>query len=69
MHTSGNLSAIEPDDLFVISPEAQKLTIIRLPDPITNCYFEYNEKDLHVTAFTYEARFKLKQHQVWKNFR
>ncbi len=69
MHTSGNLSAIEPDDLLVISPEAQKLTIIRLPDPITNCYFDDSEEYLHVTAFTYGARFKLKQQQVWKNFR
>ena len=60
MHSSGNLFATGPGGLLVISPEGKKLATIRLPYPVTNCYFDENEEYLYVTAFAYVARFKLK---------
>ena len=40
IHTSGNIFAIGPGDLLIISPEGKKLATIKLPDPITNCCFD-----------------------------
>jgi hypothetical protein len=64
IRTSRNLFAIEPGDLLINPAEAKKLTKIRPPDPITNCYFDDTEDYFHVAPFAYGAQLKSKQQQV-----
>jgi myosin-crossreactive antigen len=40
--------------IYLRSVQERKLAKIRLPDLITNCFFDDNEEYLHVAAFAFE---------------
>jgi len=60
VHKSGNLFATGPGGVYIISPQAKILALIRTSKPTSNCAFDAEQKYLYMTTTDRLLRIQLK---------